>query len=468
MRRLLNLFKHIKVRLTLWYVFLLAIVLIVFSIVLYFSLKGSLLNEVDNNLSTMGKQVITNLDYEDGQLSFQNNEEPGDPLELLVSEGYAIRLVDGEGGTLEGTGSYRDVFDQGQDIQKGFDTVDIMGTRWRVYTIGISTGREELFLQIGQSLGRIDSTLSKLLYFELIAIPLVLAFAIAVGMFLAGRALKPVEEITQLAGSTQAVDMSGRLDLDLPDDELGRLAKTFNDMLARLEESFASQRRFVSEAAHELRTPLTVMKGTAEVSLARDRTIAEYKEALEELRVEVDHLVDIAEDLLTLSSSNSERPTLDKQDLDLVEVVRSTVSLAAPLAKNRGMDVEFKSAGSIRFTGDRSKLTRMLLNLLDNAVKYSSPGSTISVSTHFEREKIVVAVSDDGPGIDAGELDYIFDSFHRLEEAREKNPSGTGLGLSIARWIARAHGGEIEVESQPGQGSTFSVSLPYGDRSTSS
>jgi heavy metal sensor kinase len=462
MRRLLNLFKHIKVRLTLWYVFLLAIVLIVFSVVLYFSLKGSLLNEVDSNLSTMGKQVITNLDYEDGQLSFQNNEEPGDPLELLVSEGYAIRLVDGEGRTLEGTGPYRDVSGQGQSMQKGFETVDIMGTRWRVYTIGISTGREELFLQISQSLGRIDSTLSKLLYFELIAIPLVLAFAIAVGMFLAGRALKPVEEITQLAGSTQAVDMSGRLDLDLPDDELGRLAKTFNDMLARLEESFASQRRFVSEAAHELRTPLTVMKGTAEVSLARDRTIAEYKEALEELRVEVDHLVDIAEDLLTLSSSNSERPTLDKQDLDLDEIVRSTVSLVAPLAKNRGMDVEFKSAGSIRFTGDKSKLTRMLLNLLDNAVKYSSPGSTISVSTYFEREKIVVSVSDDGPGIDAGELGYIFDSFHRLEEAREKNPSGAGLGLSIARWIARAHGGEIEVESQLGQGSTFRVSLPYG------
>jgi signal transduction histidine kinase len=282
-------------------------------------------------------------------------------------------------------------------------------------------------------------------------------------MFLAGRALKPVEEITQLAGSTQAVDMSGRLDLDLPDDELGRLAKTFNDMLARLEESFASQRRFVSEAAHELRTPLTVMKGTAEVSLARDRTLAEYKEAIEELRVEVDHLVDIAEDLLTLSSSNSERPTLDNQDLDLVEVVRSTVSLVAPLAKNRGMDVEFKSTDSIRFRGDRNKLTRMLLNLLDNAVKYSSPGSTISVSTHFEREKIIVAVSDDGPGIDPGELDYIFDSFHRLVEAREKNPSGTGLGLSIARWIARAHGGEIEVESQLGQGSTFRVSLPCGD-----
>jgi heavy metal sensor kinase len=463
MRRLLNLFKHIKVRLTLWYVFLLAIVLIVFSVVLFFSLKGSLLNEVDNNLSTMGKQVIANLDYEESSLSFQNDDEPGDSLSTLTSEGYTIRLVDEGGETLEGAGPYRGVFDEVIEIQNGFETVDARGTRWRVYTIGISTGREELLLQVGQSLGRIDSTLSKLLYFELIAIPLVLAFAIAVGMFLAGRALKPVEEITQLAGSTQAVDMSGRLDLDLPDDELGRLAKTFNDMLARLEESFASQRRFVSEAAHELRTPLTVMKGTAEVSLARDRTTAEYKEALEELRVEVDHLVDIAEDLLTLSSSNSERPTLDKQDLDLVEVARSTVSLVAPLAKNRGMDVEFKSSGSIRFRGDRNKLTRMLLNLLDNAVKYSPPGSTISVSTHFERDEIVVAVSDDGPGIDAGELAYIFDSFHRLEEAREKNPSGTGLGLSIARWIARAHGGEIEVESQLGQGSTFRVSLPYGD-----
>jgi len=311
-------------------------------------------------------------------------------------------------------------------------------------------------------LERIDSTLSKLLYFELVTIPLALVLAIAVGMFLASRALRPVEKITQLAGSIQAIDMSRRIELDLPDDELGRLAKTFDDMLARLEESFASQRRFVSEAAHELRTPLTVMKGTAEVILSRERTSKEYKEALEEIQVEIDHLAELAEDLLSLSSSNSERPALDIQDLELEEIVRSAISLITPLAKNKRIDVGFKSSGPVRYQGDRNKLTRMLLNLLDNAVKYSPQGSTISVSIRKQHEKIVVAVSDDGLGIDASELDRIFDSFHRLEGAREENPSGTGLGLSIARWIARAHGGEIEVDSQPGRGSTFKVTLPCG------
>jgi len=461
MRRLLNLFKRIKVRLTLWYVFLLALVLVLFGVVLYFSLESSLLDEVDSNLSALATQVVSNLDYENNRLSLQN-DEPGGPLSILSSEGYTIRLADEGGGSLEGTGPYRDVFSQSMRAREGFDAVDALGARWRIYTIGISTGREELFLQVGQSLERIDSTLSKLLYFELVTIPLALVLAIAVGMFLASRALRPVEKITQLAGSIQAIDMSRRIELDLPDDELGRLAKTFDDMLARLEESFASQRRFVSEAAHELRTPLTVMKGTAEVILSRERTSKEYKEALEEIQVEIDHLAELAEDLLSLSSSNSERPALDIQDLELEEIVRSAISLITPLAKNKRIDVGFKSSGPVRYQGDRNKLTRMLLNLLDNAVKYSPQGSTISVSIRKQHEKIVVAVSDDGLGIDASELDRIFDSFHRLEGAREENPSGTGLGLSIARWIARAHGGEIEVDSQPGRGSTFKVTLPCG------
>lgn len=460
MRRLLNLFRHIKVRLTLWYVFLLALVMILLGVMLYISLKSSLLSEVDSNLSIMGKQIVANLDYEDNRLSFQN-DEPGGSLSMLSSGGYAIRLMGAHGETLEGIGPYRDVFSQDMRAQKGFDTVVVLGNRWRIYTIGISSGREELLLQIGQSLERIDTTLSKLLYFELIAIPVALVFAIAVGMFLASRALKPVVKITQLAESIKAIDMSGRIDLDLPDDELGRLAKTFNDMLARLEESFASQRRFISEAAHELRTPLTIMKGTTEVLLARERTLAEYREALEDLRVEIDHLAELAEDLLTLSHSNAERPALDIQDLDLDEAVRSAVSLITPLATNNRTEVELVSSGSIRFQGDRNKLIRMFLNLLDNAVKYSPRGSKISVSIRREGAKVIVAVSDTGMGIDPAELGAIFESFHRLEEAREMNPSGTGLGLSIARWIARAHGGEIEVDSKPRKGSTFKVILPY-------
>jgi len=461
MRRLLTFLKRIRVRLTLWYVFLLAVVLIIFGAVLYTSLKASLLDEVDTSLYTMGEQVAASLDYEDSHLSFQN-EEPQDFLGRLASQGYVFRLTDEAGKPLEGAGPFNDVFNQTLDLQKGFQTIDVLGDRWRVYTMKIltSTGRNNVFLQVGESLGRVDSTLSKLLFFEVIAVPLALVLAIAVGMFVAGRALRPIERITQLAGSIKAVDLSRRLDLDLPDDELGRLAGTFNDMLERLEEGFAHQKRFVSEAAHELRTPLTIMKGTAEVCLNRDRAIDEYKEALEELRDEIDHLAEVAEDLLTLSSADSESPILDIQDLDLCEVVRSAVELITPLAENKGIDIQFNSAGLTPFRGDKNKLSRMFLNLLDNAVKYSPPKSTISVSVTLESEGIIAAVGDSGPGIKSDEVESIFNPFHRLEEAREKNPSGSGLGLSIARWIARAHGGDIRVESRLGRGSAFKVVFP--------
>ncbi|MDI6831730.1 MAG: ATP-binding protein [Actinomycetota bacterium] len=461
MRRLLMFSRHIKVRLTLWYVFLLAVVLIIFSVVLYMSLRGSLINEIESSLLTMSEQIASSLDYENGRLSFQNEGEPDNPLDRLASQGYVMRLTDATGETIEGVGPYRDVLDKGMEFKKGFQASDALGNRWQVYTLMISTGPEHYYLQVGQSLGRVDSTLSKLLFFELITVPLVLVLAIAMGIFLAGRALRPVEKITQIAGSIEAVDLNRRLDLDLPDDELGRLAKTFDDMLARLEEGFSSQKRFVSEAAHELRTPLTVMKGTTEVCLKRERECGEYEETLKELEGEIDHLIAIAEDLLTLSSANSERPTMDVKDLDLHEIVRSAVELIGPLAESKGMNIRFKAKGSIPFRGDRNKLIRMFLNLLDNAVKYSPPGSAVSVSISHEGQTITVAIKDSGHGIGRDEIDSIFQSFHRLDQAREANPSGAGLGLSIALWLARAHNGDIRVESDLGKGSTFKVILPH-------
>ena len=475
----MSFFRRIKVRLTLWYVFLIAIILILFSVVLYLSLRGSLLKEVDTSLHALGDQLTASLDYEEGgdseeghgedgedtengRLSFQNREDDGDYLVRLTSDGYVVRLADGAGQTLEGAGPYEDVLIQATDSKSGYRTVSAPGGRWRVYTmvIGTPSGHPEYLLQVGTSLDRIDSTLSKLLVFELTAISLALVLAIALGIFMAGRALKPIDEIAQLAGSIRAVNLSSRLDLNLPDDELGRLVATFNDMLERLEEGFSRQKRFVSEAAHELRTPLTAMKGTTEVCLRRDRTVAEYKKSLEELRGEVDHLVGLSKDLLSLSSMESESTDLNQEDLDLTDVVSSAVEIITPVAQSKGIGIEFETPDPTPFRGDKSKINRMVLNILDNAVKYSPRGSHVSVSVESEGEWITVAISDNGPGISDDELENVFDSFHRLDEARGMNPSGVGLGLSIARWIARAHGGNITVESQLGRGSTFKIGLP--------
>jgi len=462
MRRFLNYCRRIRVRLTLWYVLLLAVVLIVFSAVLYLSLRSSLLNEVDRSLSNTAGQAATGLEMENGRLSFQNSEEPVNLPGRLAAQGFAVRLTDREGKVIQEAGAHPAVFESAEVPEKGFETVSAAGADWRVCTIqkSIPGDKASVFLQLGESLDRVESTLSILLVLEITFIPMVLVLAIAGGMFLAGRALGPIKKITRLADSTEAVDLSRRLDLDLPEDEVGMLAKTFNGMLERLEEAFNSQKRFVSEAAHELRTPLTVMKGTTDVALGRDRTVAEYKETLEEVKREIDHLAVLAEDLLALSQADSDNAVLDLQDLELSEVVRKSVERVAPLAEEKRVILEFACDGVTRIRGDADKLTRLFMNLLDNAVKYSPRNGKVSVRVINRGNEVVAIVQDNGPGIPSGELRNIFNRFHRLEEAREMNPSGVGLGLSIALWIARAHGGDIQVESQLGKGSTFTVVLP--------
>ena len=461
MRRLLTFFSRTRVRLTLWYVFLLAGVLIVFSGALYVSLRSSLMSDLDSDLKETSGQLVTSIVFNSGPLGL-NAAPLGDLMDQLASQGFAVRLFNDQGAMLEAFGPYKEVFAHRAVFTNEFTTNDIGGTRWRVYSTEMagSTAGSRLILQVAEPLNRVESTLSRLLVIEILSIPVVLLVAIALGMFMSGRALRPVERIADLAASTSAMDLSRRLDLDLPDDEIGRLAKTFDDMLGRLDEAFTRQRRFVSEAAHELRTPLTIIKGTTDVTLSRPRTSGEYREALEELRGEIDHLVGLDEDLLLLARSDSDAAALDMQDLDLDEVARKAVDLIAPLARQNGMTVEFRSPGPVPFHGDPKKLTRIFLNGLDNAVKYSPAGSTVHFSVTGDDHGIVAEIRDAGPGMTDDEVAQIFDRFHRSDEARQKNPSGSGLGLPIARWLAVAHGGEIVVESQPGAGTTFRLLLP--------
>jgi heavy metal sensor kinase len=462
MRRAVDFLRRIRVRLTLWYVLLLAIALIFFCGVLYFSLKSSLLNEVNTTLRNTAGQLASSMDWEDNQLTVQETEGSPSLMIRMAAQGFAIRVSDTGGNSLQTAGPYSDVLGDRGVRREGFATVKAGDKRWCVYSTraSIGAGKPNVFIQVGESLAKAESTLASLVLLEAAIVPVMLLLAIALGYFLSSRALRPIDKVTRLAGSIEAVDLGKRLGLDLPPDEVGRLARTFDEMLERLEEAFISQKRLVSEAAHELRTPLTVMKGSAEVALGRERTAAEYREVLEELKAETDHLVDLAEDLLTLSQPESDRAVLDVQELDLAEVAGSAVNLMSPMARQKSIRIKLEGTGPIPFRGDSNKLTRMFVNLLDNVVRYSPAHAVVSVTLACTENEITAEVRDTGPGIESDELDHIFDRFHRLEEARETNPSGSGLGLPIARWIATAHAGDIKVESGPGIGTTFRITFP--------
>jgi heavy metal sensor kinase len=338
-----------------------------------------------------------------------------------------------------------------------------MGTEddtMRVYTAPIRReGAIVGVLQVGETEDDLRESLRILLVIIAVGYPLTLALASAGGIFLAGRALRPVAELTNVARQITAEDLSRRLDLDLPDDEIGRLARTFNDMITRLDEAFRRQRQFTADASHELRTPLTAIKGQTEVALQRERRPEEYREVLQAVNTEVDRLIRLAGSLLTLARADSRQVPIAREQIDLGQLVGDAAEQLRPTAdaKNIRMDV---SSDSLPFTGDEDLLLQLVLNLVDNAIKYTDDGGRVTVACARDGRSALIAVSDTGPGIPAEHLPRIFDRFYRADTSRSQAGGGAGLGLSIARWIAEEHGGTLTAESEPSRGSTFTARLP--------
>ncbi len=474
MRRSLVALRNIRVRLVLWYVLLVIVALAIFSAALYIGLRQSLLSHEDQEIARTASHIAAdmNWDVRSGAspatwISASGNDFllqgllGQDVLDTLLANGFAIRMLDPEGSAVGGVGPYTIVLANMEPLDNHYSSTSVLKKHWRLYSTKVFLPNgDEAFLQVGRPMDLIDSTLSRLLFLELAIIPAFLVVAVAGGLFMARRSLKPIERIIGVAAGIEAMDLSKRVNLGLPDDEVGKLASIFDRMFSRLQNAFNAQQDFVSEAAHELRTPLTVMKGTTEVALRRDRSPGEYRETLLELKNEIDYLVAISEDLLDLSHTDYENPSFDLASVELAEVVRSAADIIRPLAERRDIAVEVKADELPIINGDAKKLTRMFLNLLDNAVEYSPPGSRVTFTLDRTRRQVIASVRDNGPGIPAGSLEEIFRPFNRLEEGRESNPSGSGLGLAIALWIARAHGGDIEVESELGHGTTFTVVLP--------
>jgi heavy metal sensor kinase len=297
-------------------------------------------------------------------------------------------------------------------------------------------------------------------------IPLILLLTSAGGYFLARKSLSPIALMNLQTKHITAEQLSSRLDVTNPRDELGRLGITINDLLARLEASFAEQQRFIADASHELRTPLAVLRGETEVALDRTRTIDEYKHSLALIKEEAERLSRIVEDLFILARQPVEAPAaLLKQPLSLNEVVNDCGRAAQVLAIRKDLRLRINSGTTeLTLNGDAELLKRMLLNLLDNAVKYTPEGGEIFVALVQQNGNAQIVVRDTGIGIAKADQPHVFDRFYRVDKARSRTLGGAGLGLAIVRWILEAHRGKITLQSVPGKGSEFTVELPLSDR----
>jgi len=315
-------------------------------------------------------------------------------------------------------------------------------------------------VRVGTSLQPVEETLHRLLIVLLVTVPVALMAALAGGWFLARRALRPVEAITLAAQRIAAGDLTQRLTVPPSSDEVGRLAVTFNEMIARLEASFRQVRQFTTDASHELRTPLTVMKGETELALRRPRSAEDYQRVLESSLEEIDRMTRIVDELLFLSRADLGEVKLESIPVRLDTLVEDIHRQATLLGQEQDVQVTLGTVTPATVQGDELRLREFLLNLVDNAIKYSRPGGKVEISLVTEGTIARLSVLDHGIGIPPDAQARIFDRFYRTDAARAHAKKGTGLGLSICKWIAEAHHGRIEVQSTEGEGSRFTVVLP--------
>jgi len=295
-------------------------------------------------------------------------------------------------------------------------------------------------------------------------IPLSVFLAGAGGYFLARRSLSPVVDMSSAAARMGAENLHERLEVRNAKDELGQLAQSFNGLLDRLDRSFEQQRRFVADASHELRTPVAILQGEADVALSKsERPPEEYRESLAILRGEARRLKHIVEDLFTLARADAGQHPLMPTKFDLDELVAECARNMRTLAAAKQIALRCEEPKERPVYADEGLIRRMVVNLLDNAIKYTKPGGEVRVSCGEQDGFLRVAVRDSGPGIPAELQAHIFERFFRADKARsraESDGGGAGLGLSISRWIAEVHGGRLELMDSSAKGSTFTILLP--------
>jgi heavy metal sensor kinase len=304
--------------------------------------------------------------------------------------------------------------------------------------------------------------LREILFVQGVGLPVALALASLVGYELARRALGPVGRMAESARRISAERLSERLPVDNPSDELGHLAAVFNDAFARLERSFEQMRRFTADASHELRTPLTALRSVGEVGLQERPDDRLFADVVGSMLEEADRLARLVDTLLTLSRADAGQLRLAQEPVDLAALARDVAAYLEDLAQEKGQRVEVEAAATAAVRGDWLVLRQAVVNVVDNAIKYSPDGAPIRIRVGRDEQRSWIAVIDQGLGIAAEHRDRIFERFYRVDMARSREMGGTGLGLALAEWAIEAHGGRIELESQVGRGSTFRLVLPAG------
>jgi signal transduction histidine kinase len=462
----MNRLKTLRARFSLWTAGVLLASLVLFGLFVYARMSYSLATAVDENLQVTALELMSEVEIRNSEWIFVEDPTADPQYTRLREQGFSARVLNLSGQLQQAYGPYSDLPQPHRDFtnphQAGeFSTTTDPGSQdlVRVYSSPLVKDAQTVgTLQVAQNLNEVRATLNLLLITLLLGGPTLVIVAGSSGYFLAARALAPIDKITGTARQISAKDLSARLNLPETDDEVGRLAATFDSMLARLDDAFRRERQFTADASHELRTPLAAIQTIIGSTLARRRVPDEYEQALIDLSQEAEQMRTLTEGLLQLARNDTAWQPAKFECIDLSLVLKDVVDSLRPSAEDKGLKlIDHLPDNDLTLMGDSDGLIRLFVNLLDNAIKYTEQGSITISAEPRDNTWLAVAICDTGVGIDPGHLPHIFDRFYRVDESRRKD--GIGLGLAIARNIAGAHGGEITVESWVGKGTTFCVQL---------
>ena len=453
--------RSIRFRLTAWYAGILAVTFAAVGIGVWLAMRSSVYETVDKELrSRLGVM------REFLQLEAAQRESFADELvenAALAPAGTRFRIATEDGRWVyqsPGTEKWGAAPDPKLLPPRGrFEIVTQNRRPIRVLSAVVPAG----VIQIGIPIDEFLEMLDGFTWTALIASPLLLIGASIGGYWMSRRALAPVEQIAQTAADIEARNLARRLPLSGSGDELDHLSETLNGMFARLDNAFRRITQFTADASHELRTPAAIIRTTAEVARRRPRTAAEYETALDRIVAESVRNTALIEDLMLLARADSRAEDIDRETVAMAELVREACCGADALARAAGMRLSTCEFKECTVEGDPAALRRVLLILLDNAIKYSQPGGLVEVrldSPSNGRSTVVLEIRDNGIGIGPEDLPHIFERFYRASKDRSRKVEGVGLGLSIAQSIAHQHGGELQIDSTPGAGTTARLLLP--------
>jgi heavy metal sensor kinase len=470
----------IRLQVTLCYTIVFALLIGCVGIVLYTHLQSSLVESLGTELHVRAQQIASDVhDDPAGKLVMANasSDLPGfEPVTLNQPVAAAdvnfevfVRVLDAEGKTYRLSPAFRSL-----NVPSASVTQPLQGIPWQG-TVTTHDGKQVLLysrtrtddgktlaiIQVGISLSQLNTALDSLAVELWVIGPIALLLSALLSYWLASRAFRPIEQLIRTAQRIKMGDLHQRVPVPASRDEVRHLAVTLNEMLEALDQMFARQRRFVADASHELRTPVAAIRSMTDVALLDPQPSEKYVAVLSSVNAETERLGRLISDLLALARADEDQYHFEQDSVRLDILLEAVGANAEALAVEKQIALEVEAAQPVTVIGDEARLIQAVMNLVDNAITYTNSGGTVTLTLQEEEKYARLTVRDTGIGIVSQHLPHIFERFYRVDAAHTHTEGGSsGLGLAIVKWVVEAHKGKISVESQPGQGSSFTILLP--------